>query len=114
MLLVPTVLQNYLIAEVEAEEKATSPPTWDKNTLSGRFTNFVNLLDMAAISVPSAILQSPDLRKEASETGQAHAKPLMPLPFKSARQPSYLMTTLSISIELQDQLHCLEHHDGQS
>ena len=71
MLLVPTVLQNYLIAEVEAEEKAASPPTWDKNTLSGRFTNFVNLLDMAAISVPSAILQSPDLRKEASDKGQA-------------------------------------------
>lgn len=70
MLLVPTVLQNYLIAEVEAEEKTANSPTWDKNTLSGRFTNFVNLLDMAAISVPSAILQSPDLRNEASETGQ--------------------------------------------
>ena len=70
MLLVPTVLQNYLIAEVEAEEKTATSPTWDKNTLSGRFTNFVNLLDMAAISVPSAILQSPDLRNEASETGE--------------------------------------------
>ena len=69
MLLVPTVLQNYLIAEVEAEEKARSPPTWDKNTLSGRFTNFVNLLDMAAISVPSAILRSPDLHAEAAKGG---------------------------------------------
>ena len=69
MLLVPTVLQNYLVAEVEAEEKDSSPPSWDKNALSGLFTNFVNLLDMAAISVPSAILKSPDLREEAHKPG---------------------------------------------
>lgn len=73
MLLVPTVLQNYLIAEVEAEEKAV-PPTWGKNALSGQFTNFVNLLDMAAISVPSAILKSPDLQMEANKPGKSCAR----------------------------------------
>ena len=59
MLLVPTVLQHYLIAEVEAEEKQQEPPTWSKNALNGRFTNFVNLLDMAAISVPADLIRHP-------------------------------------------------------
>ena len=31
--------------------------TWAKNTNLGRFTNFVNLLDMAAVAVPSGILR---------------------------------------------------------
>lgn len=59
MLMVPTVLQHYLIAEVEAEEKQQEPPVWSKNALNGRFTNFVNLLDMAAISVPASLIQHP-------------------------------------------------------
>ena len=61
MLLVPTVLQHYLVAEVEEEEKRNEPPTWPKNTLNGRFTNFVNLLDMAAISVPSTVITHPSM-----------------------------------------------------
>lgn len=68
MLLVPTVLQHFMVAEVEAEEKRGERPAWTKNSLCGRFTNFVNLLDMAAISVPSALLQSDDLAEEASRS----------------------------------------------
>lgn len=56
LLLVPTALEHYLVAEVMAEEGA-SPPTWPKNAKNGRFTNFVNLLDMAGISVPSGLLR---------------------------------------------------------
>lgn len=69
MLLVPTLLQNYMVAEIEAEEKLASVPKWIKNALSGRFTNFVNLLDMAAIAIPSAILQSPNLKEESARGG---------------------------------------------
>ena len=69
VLLVPTVLQNFMVAEIEAEEKLGDQPTWTKNSLSGRFTNFVNLLDMAAVSVPSALLRSEDLAEEASRSG---------------------------------------------
>ena len=31
--------------------------TWAKNGNLGRFTNFVNLMDMAAIAVPSGVLR---------------------------------------------------------
>lgn len=41
LLLVPTALEHYLVAEVQAEEGA-SPPTWPKNAKNGRFTNFVS------------------------------------------------------------------------
>ncbi len=44
-------------AEIEADEKQASNVTWDKNGNLGRFTNFVNLMDMAAIAVPSGILR---------------------------------------------------------
>ena len=43
--------------EIEAEEKLATSVTWAKNTNLGRFTNFVNLLDMAAVAVPSGILR---------------------------------------------------------
>ena len=62
----PTVLQNFLIEEVEAEEKpVTGLPIWPKNTLLGRFTNFVNLLDMAAVSIPSSLIKHPDLSQQS-------------------------------------------------
>ena len=35
--------------------------TWTRNAKLGRFTNFVNLLDMCAVSVPSAVYQHPNL-----------------------------------------------------
>ncbi|KAI8468534.1 MAG: allophanate hydrolase [Monoraphidium minutum] len=47
----------YLVAEVAAEEGA-APPSWPKNAKNGRFTNFVNLLDMAGIAVPSGLLRA--------------------------------------------------------
>lgn len=98
MLLVPTALQNFLIEEVEAEEKTSSPPTWEKNTLSGRFTNFVNLLDMAAISVPSAILQQPDLSTEAANTGEIPSASSLLLPSKN--HSTYLQQGVSWGVIL--------------
>jgi Asp-tRNA(Asn)/Glu-tRNA(Gln) amidotransferase A subunit family amidase len=80
VLLVPTVLQNFMIAEIEAEEKQSAQPTWTKNSLSGRFTNFVNLLDMAAISVPSALLRSEDLTDVAAKNGTPPPPPSHSLP----------------------------------
>lgn len=56
LLMVPTALEPYLVAEVQAEESAT-PPIWPKNAKNGRFTNFVNLLDMAGIAIPSGLLR---------------------------------------------------------
>lgn len=44
-------------AEIEADEKQATTVTWDKNGNLGRFTNFVNLMDMAAVAVPSGILR---------------------------------------------------------
>ena len=35
--------------------------TWTRNAKLGRFTNFVNLLDMCAVSVPSAVYQHPQI-----------------------------------------------------
>ena len=69
LLLVPTALQNYLVVEIEAEEKCRQPPTWDKNTLLGRFTNFVNLLDMAAVSVPSTLIHCMERTAELRAAG---------------------------------------------
>jgi allophanate hydrolase len=48
-LLVPTAPTAYTLAEVEAE-----PVTLNSNL--GTYTNFVNLLDLAALAVPAAIL----------------------------------------------------------
>ena len=35
--------------------------TWKKNAKLGTFTNFVNLLDLCAVAVPSAAYQHPHL-----------------------------------------------------
>ncbi len=35
--------------------------TWTRNAKLGRFTNFVNLLDMCAVSVPSAVYTHPQI-----------------------------------------------------
>jgi Asp-tRNA(Asn)/Glu-tRNA(Gln) amidotransferase A subunit family amidase len=56
LLLVPTVLEHYLLEEIAATE-AADPPTWPRNAKNGRFTNFVNLLDMCGISVPVGLLR---------------------------------------------------------
>lgn len=48
VLLVPTAPTHYLVAQMQAD-----PVTLNRNL--GAYTNFVNLLDYAAISVPSAI-----------------------------------------------------------
>ena len=53
-------------AEIEADEKQASPVSWDKNGNLGRFTNFVNLMDMAAIAVPSGILRCQPILAEAT------------------------------------------------
>ena len=53
-------------AEIEADEKQASTVSWDKNGNLGRFTNFVNLMDMAAIAVPSGILRCQPIPAEAT------------------------------------------------
>ena len=57
----PTVLHHYTIPEIEATEKHAATPSWALNAKLGRFTNFVNLLDMCAVSIPSGILRCPAL-----------------------------------------------------
>ena len=56
MLLVPTALEHYLVEEIQ-EQETQVPPTWERNAKNGRFTNFVNLLDMCGISVPVGLLR---------------------------------------------------------
>ena len=53
-------------AEIDAEEKLAPNVTWAKNTNLGRFTNFVNLLDMAAVAVPSGILKCEPIPSNAT------------------------------------------------
>lgn len=61
LLLVPTALHHYTVQEIEAEEKTNDTVTWTRNGKLGRFTNFVNLLDMCAVSVPSAVYRHPQI-----------------------------------------------------
>lgn len=61
LLLVPTALHHYTVQEIEAEEKTNDTVTWTRNAKLGRFTNFVNLLDMCAVSVPSAVYRHPQV-----------------------------------------------------
>lgn len=67
-LLVPTALTHWTQAEV-LEEEDTDKPTWPKNAKLGRFTNFVNLLDMCGIAVPSGVItyDAAQLTEGASE-----------------------------------------------
>ena len=67
LLLVPTALHHHTVAEIEAQEKRADPPTWSHNAKLGRFTNFVNLLDMCAVSVPSGLLHCPRLSPDIAE-----------------------------------------------
>lgn len=57
MLLVPTALQHYTLQEVLEQEELAPVATWPRNGNLGRFTNFVNLLDMCGIAVPSGLLR---------------------------------------------------------
>jgi allophanate hydrolase len=57
LLLVPTVLEHYLIGEIGDTEDSVDGPTWPLNAKNGRFTNFVNLLDMCGISIPQDMLR---------------------------------------------------------
>jgi hypothetical protein len=63
--------------EVEAEEKAAAQVSWPKNANLGRFTNFVNLMDMAAIAIPSGVLHCAEPAAASDPTGarsgQAHS-----------------------------------------
>ena len=56
-MLVPTALHHYTVAEVAEQEEAAGTPTWLRNGNLGVFTNFVNLLDMCGIAVPSGLLR---------------------------------------------------------
>ncbi len=50
--------------EIQTEED-TSEPKWTQNANLGRFTNFVNLLDMCGVAVPAGTLH---LDADAAET----------------------------------------------
>jgi allophanate hydrolase len=56
LMMVPTALEHYLLEEINEQEEQ-DPPTWERNAKNGRFTNFVNLLDMCGISVPVGLLR---------------------------------------------------------
>lgn len=66
-LLVPTVLEHYLLQEI-ADTEQQPAPSWPCNAKNGRFTNFVNLLDMCGISVPSGLLHVDYSTPEAAAT----------------------------------------------
>ncbi len=56
-------------AEIEAEEKQAEVVSWPKNANLGRFTNFVNLMDLAAIAVPSGVLHCEPPSAASDPTG---------------------------------------------
>jgi allophanate hydrolase len=78
ILVVPTAAYNYTIREIMAEEDEqdygamlSGRAMVTKNAFLGRFTNFVNLLDMCGVSVPSTVLKlGPE---NGSGTGNAPA-----------------------------------------
>lgn len=48
-------------------EEGADPPAWTRNAKLGRFTNFVNLLDMCGVAIPSGLVscdasQLPEVR----------------------------------------------------
>jgi len=64
VLVVPTAAYNYTVREILAEEDEQDYTAMlngramvTKNANLGRFTNFVNLLDMCGVSVPSGVLK---------------------------------------------------------
>lgn len=58
-LVVPTVMHHYLVSELQAQEDGGSVQF---NAHLGKFTNFVNLLGLPAMSVPAGSL--PPLQEE--------------------------------------------------
>jgi hypothetical protein len=60
----------YGAAEIEAEEKRADVVSWSKNANLGRFTNFVNLLDLAAIAVPSGLMRCEVPAAASDPTGE--------------------------------------------
>lgn len=74
-LLVPTVLEHYLIQEI-ADTEAQPTPSWPLNAKNGRFTNFVNLLDMCGVSVPSGLLTVDYSTAAAASTAAARTERL--------------------------------------
>lgn len=57
LLVVPTAAHHYTIEEISSQEEQPDKVSWEYNANLGRFTNFVNLLDMAGIAIPSGLLR---------------------------------------------------------
>ncbi|KIX93085.1 uncharacterized protein Z520_11142 [Fonsecaea multimorphosa CBS 102226] len=56
VLVVPSTVDHFTVAQLEMEPMA-------RNKVLGRFTNFVNLLDLAAVSVPAGAWVNPNGKK---------------------------------------------------
>lgn len=74
ILVVPTAAYNYTVREILAEEDEqdylamlSGRAMVTKNANLGRFTNFVNLLDMCGVSVPSGLLRIGDIPEPAKK-----------------------------------------------
>lgn len=89
ILIVPTAAYNYTIREIMAEEDEQDYAAMlsgramvTKNANLGRFTNFVNLLDMCGVSVPSTVLKLgpeaavPTSKKQRTAAAAASAAPV--------------------------------------
>jgi allophanate hydrolase len=81
ILVVPTAAYNYTIREIMAEEDEqdygamlSGRAMVTKNANLGRFTNFVNLLDMCGVSVPSTVLKLGPENEAAAGAGKKQRK----------------------------------------
>ncbi|GMH41211.1 hypothetical protein BSKO_09121 [Bryopsis sp. KO-2023] len=60
VLLVPTAASHYTLEEIRLEEEPQEgSPNWTSNANLGRFTNFVNMMDLCGIAVPSGKYNHP-------------------------------------------------------
>ena len=101
ILVVPTAAYNYTIREIMAEEDEqdygamlSGRAMVTKNANLGRFTNFVNLLDMCGVSVPSTVL------KLGPEANGAVAGAAAPAPGKKQRKEKDSGASVAVSAPL--------------
>ena len=112
ILVVPTAAYNYTVREIMAEEDEqdyrgmlSGRAMVTKNANLGRFTNFVNLLDMCGVSVPSGLMKlgegaepaAPPAKKSKKDGGGGAAVAPEPLPPSATERAEHLAATGSAS-----------------